>query len=42
MVCSDDKIAELNKDEFVGGVYELGVESTTKTEKIKKLGWDSL
>jgi superfamily II DNA or RNA helicase len=36
VVCSDERIAELNKDEFVGGVYELGVDSTTNTEEIKE------
>ena len=36
VVCDNEKIAELNKDEFVGEVYELGIDPITKIENIKK------
>jgi superfamily II DNA or RNA helicase len=36
VVCDNKKIDELNKDEFVGEVYELGIDPSTKTENIKK------
>jgi superfamily II DNA or RNA helicase len=33
-VCSDESTGRLERDEFVGGVYELGVDATTDIEEI--------
>jgi len=35
-VCSDESTGRLERDEFVGGVYELGVDATTDPEVINK------
>jgi len=35
-VCSDESTGRLERDEFVGGVYELGVDATTDTKAIGK------
>jgi superfamily II DNA or RNA helicase len=36
-VCSDESIANLDRDEFVGEVYELGLPTHTDTNEIAKL-----
>ena len=35
VICSDETTAELNKDEFIGHSYELGIDTTTDPEIIK-------
>ena len=34
MVCSDESTGNLDRDEFVGNTYDLGIPTTTKTEDI--------
>jgi len=35
-VCSDESTGRLERDEFVGGVYELGVDATTDPKEISR------
>ena len=36
VVCSDETTGKVEQDEFVGQVYDLGIDATTDTERIKK------